>query len=240
MKANFDELKQWNQELEQISALDRIRWAWDRFNTGLIMTTSFGLQSAVMIHLVRQVSREIPIVFVDTGYLFPGTYQYALTLQKELEFKAKLYSSPYSPAFQETEYGKLWEQGKEGMNKYNSLNKKEPMDRALKELGATAWLAGLRRVQSVSRKHLPMLEQQAKIIKIHPILDWEDRATYQYIPRNNLPYHPLEGMGYESLGDWHSTKKLSEVEKSEDTRHGGHGRECGLHENLPEGHDFNV
>ena len=94
MKANFDELKQWNQELEQISALDRIRWAWDRFNTGLIMTTSFGLQSAVMIHLVRQVSREIPIVFVDTGYLFPGTYQYALTLQKELEFKAKLYSSP--------------------------------------------------------------------------------------------------------------------------------------------------
>ena len=73
-----------------------------------------------------------------------------------------------------------------------------------------------------------------------PILDWDDRSTYQYLPKNDLPYHPLEGMDYDSVGDWHSTRKISEVEKVEDARHGGHGRECGLHLEVPEGTDFTV
>lgn len=240
MKSNQNEIEEWNSELEGLDALGRIHWAWDRFGVGLLTSTSFGLQSAVMIHLVRQVSTEIPIVFIDTGYLFPGTYQYSLTLQKQLGFKAQVFSARKSPAFQESEYGKLWEQGEEEMKKYNFLNKKEPMDRALKELGASAWLAGLRREQSSTRGNLPLIEAHNEIFKIYPILDWNGRETYQYLPKNQLPYHPLEGVGYESLGDWHSTKKISEVESPEDTRHGGHGRECGLHVDLPEGLDFTV
>jgi phosphoadenosine phosphosulfate reductase len=240
MKANLNDIKQWNEDLEVLDALGRIRWAWEKFGTGLVTSTSFGLQSAVMIHLVRQVSHEIPIIFVDTGYLFPGTYQYAFTLQQELGFTASIYSAAKSPAFQETQFGKLWEQGPEEMAKYNLINKKEPMDRALKEWGATSWLAGLRRGQSSTRKSLPFIENQKGITKIYPILDWDDRKTYQYLPQNTLPYHPLEGVGYDSLGDWHSTKKISEVDSVDDTRHGGHGRECGLHVDLPEGLDFNV
>ncbi len=240
MKSNQNELEEWNSELESMDALGRIDWAWDRFGVGLLTSTSFGLQSAVMIHLVRQVSTEIPIVFIDTGYLFPGTYQYGLTLQKQLGFKAQVFSARKSPAFQESEYGKLWEQGEDEMKKYNFLNKKEPMDRALKELGASAWLAGLRREQSSTRENLPFIESHNEIFKIYPILDWDGRKTYQYLPKNQLPYHPLEGVGYESLGDWHSTKKISEVESPEDTRHGGYGRECGLHVDLPEGLDFTV
>ena len=72
------------------------------------------------------------------------------------------------------------------------------------------------------------------------IMDWDDRQTYKYIPDNGLPYHPLEGMGYDSVGDHHSTSKVSESSSKEDSRHGGHGRECGLHLDLPEGHDFSV
>ncbi|MEE3060438.1 MAG: phosphoadenosine phosphosulfate reductase family protein, partial [Verrucomicrobiota bacterium] len=83
----------WSDELERLDAVERVAWAWERFGSGLVLSTSFGLQSAVMIHLVRQVSEEIPIVFVDTGYLFPGTYEYALTLQEKLGFKAKVYSA---------------------------------------------------------------------------------------------------------------------------------------------------
>ena len=119
MKSNQNELEEWNSELESMDALGRIDWAWDRFGVGLLTSTSFGLQSAVMIHLVRQVSTEIPIVFIDTGYLFPGTYQYGLTLQKQLGFKAQVFSARKSPAFQESEYGKLWEQGEDEMKKYN-------------------------------------------------------------------------------------------------------------------------
>ena len=229
-----------NETLGAMDAHGRIRWAWENFGTGLITSTSFGLQSAVMIHLVREVSEEIPIVFIDTGYLFPGTYEYALKLQEKLGFKALVYSARLSPAFQEASFGKLWEQGKDGMSKYNWMNKKEPMDRALQELEAKVWMAGLRRTQATGRKNLNFIERQNGVLKLYPILDWEDRETYQYLPKNDLPYHPLEGMDYDSVGDWHSTRKLSEVEKTEDARHGGHGRECGLHIDVPEGTDFTV
>jgi phosphoadenosine phosphosulfate reductase len=220
--------------------LDRIAWAWDRFGEGLIVSTSFGLQSAVMLHLVRQVSDRIPVVFVDTGYLFTETYEYAKTLREKIGFSEKTYSASMSPAYQEALYGKLWEKGKEGMLKYNFINKKEPMERALGELKATAWLAGLRRSQSEDRQDRSFAEWQGEILKVYPILDWDDRKTYQYIPDHDLPYHPLEGVGYDSLGDHHSTEKVSDSGSKEDSRHGGHGRECGLHVDLPEGYDFTV
>jgi phosphoadenosine phosphosulfate reductase len=240
VKANNDDLTAENAELEKLSAQERIAWACDRFGDGLIVSTSFGLQSSVMLHLVLQASDQIPVVFVDTGYLFSETYEYAQTLGQKLGFKEKVYSAMPSPAYQEASYGKLWEQGKDGMAKYNFLNKKEPMDRALREFKATAWLAGLRRSQSEDRKNRPFIEKQGGVCKIYPILDWEDRKTYKYIPDNGLPCHPLEGMGYDSVGDHHSTNKVSESSSKEDSRHGGHGRECGLHLDLPEGHDFTV
>jgi phosphoadenosine phosphosulfate reductase len=240
MNMNLVDVKKINLQLADLDAVGRIRWAWEEYGAGLVASTSFGLQSAVMIHLIRQVSEEIPIVFIDTGYLFPGTYEYALSLQEKLNFKARVYSAKLSPAFQEASFGKLWEQGKEGMTKYNWLNKKEPMDRALQELDAKVWMAGLRRTQANERKELNFLEAQNGVLKLYPILDWDDRTTYQYLPQNDLPYHPLEGMDYDSVGDWHSTRKISEVEKVEDARHGGHGRECGLHLDVPEGSDFTV
>ena len=240
MKANNEDLAAENAVLEKLSAQERVAWACDRFGKGLILSTSFGLQSSVMLHLVLQVNDQMPVVFVDTGYLFPETYEYARTLGQKLGFKEKTYSAMTSSAYQEASNGKLWEQGKEGMAKYNFLNKKEPMDRALRELGATAWLAGLRRSQSEDRRNRPFIEKQGEVFKIYPILDWDDKKTYQYIPQNDLPYHPLEGMGYDSLGDHHSTEKVSDSSSKEASRHGGHGRECGLHLDLPEGHDFTV
>ncbi|MGA1101342.1 MAG: phosphoadenylyl-sulfate reductase [Opitutales bacterium] len=240
MISDFENLEDINQKLANLQAVERIRWAYEQFGSGLISSTSFGLQSVVMIHLAHQVSVKIPIIFIDTGYLFPGTYEYALKLQEVLKFQAKVYSAKQSPAFQEASFGKLWEQGKEGMVKYNWINKKEPMDRALKDTGAQVWMAGLRRSQASDRKKLNFLERQNGVIKLYPILDWDDRKTYQYIPQNKLPYHPLEGMGYDSVGDWHTTKKITEVENPEDARHGGHGRECGLHLDVPEGADFTV
>jgi phosphoadenosine phosphosulfate reductase len=114
------------------------------------------------------------------------------------------------------------------------------MERALQELGATAWLSGLRRTQSEDRGKRPFIEKQDNVIKIYPILDWDDRKTYKHLPDNKIPYHPLEGMGYSSLGDYHSTEKYDPSKSSDISRHGGHGRECGLHLDLPEGLDFSV
>lgn len=240
MKLPEPELKLINAEMESMSAEERIVWAWDRFGSGLVLSTSFGLQSSVMLDLVLTVSKEIPIIFVDTGYLFPETYQYAMTLQDKLEFRVKTYSAKMSPAFQEVILGKSWEQGDIEMKRYNFINKKEPMERALSELGSTTWLSGLRRSQSKDRSKRPYIEYQDHILKIYPIIDWDDRKTYKYLPEHEIPYHPLEGMGYDSLGDQHSTKKIDLSQSPEDSRHGGHGRECGLHLDLPEGLDFSV
>ena len=240
LKAEIKEIDLWNHELASMDASTRIEWAVEKFGKGVVASTSFGLQSAVMIHLLKQASSEIPIIFVDTGYLFPATYEYAGNLQEHLTFQVETYSANMTPAFQEAAFGKRWEQGKEGMSKDNYSNKSEPMDRALQEHDSTLWLAGLRKSQAESRSHLSFIENQNGIYKLYPILDWSDRETYQYIPNHNLPYHPLDGMGYDSVGDWHSTRKLSEVESPEDARHGGHGRECGLHTDPPENLDFTI
>ncbi|MGB0416956.1 MAG: phosphoadenylyl-sulfate reductase, partial [Coraliomargarita sp.] len=178
-------------DLESLSAVDRVRWAHESYGDQLVLTTSFGVQSAVMLHLVTSQVPEIPVVFIDTGYLFPETYRFAEELTERLNLNLKIYRSQKSAAHQEAVHGKLWEQGLDGLDRYNKINKVEPMNRAVIELGAVAWLSGLRRNQSSTRENRPIAEKQNKTWKIYPILDWTDRDIYQYLTENNLPYHPL-------------------------------------------------
>lgn len=217
-------------DLENASAVDRVRWAYQQYGDKLVLSTSFGIQSAVMLHLVTSQIPDIPVIFVDTGYLFPETYRFAEELTERLQLNLKTYLPLQTAAHQEAIHGKLWEQELEGLKRYNLINKVEPMNRAVQELGAVAWLSGLRRHQSTSREARTVAEKQNKIWKIYPIIDWSDRDIYNYLTENNLPYHPLWDQGYVSVGDWHSTSKLGAGMSAEDTRFGGLKRECGLHE----------
>ena len=176
--------------LDQMSAYERVAHAQSQYGTGLIMSTSFGIQSAVMLHLVKQQLSQIPIIFIDTGYLFPETYAYAKTLTDQLELNIKTYRANLSAAQQEERYGQLWEQGESGLEKYNQINKVEPMQRALEELQATAWISGIRRKQSQSRRERPAIEKQNNWIKIYPIIDWDDQQVEAYFNKFNLPPHP--------------------------------------------------
>lgn len=226
-------------DLETASATERIRWAYQTYGDQLVLSTSFGVQSAVMLHLVTTQIPDIPVIFVDTGYLFPATYKFAAQLSERLRLNLKTYIPQQTAAQQEALYGKLWEKDLEGLERYNRINKVEPMNRAVKELGASAWLSGLRRTQSSSRGERGVVEAQNKVTKIYPIIDWNDRDIYTYLTENNLPYHPLWDQGYVSVGDWHSTKKLGEGMSEEETRFGGLKRECGLHE-VTGGSDFQI
>lgn len=219
-----------SRDLEQATAEERVRWAIETFGDGLVMTTSFGIQSAVMLHLVTRIAPQIPVIFIDTGYLFPETYRFARDLTERLQLNLKKFVPAMTAAEQEALHGKLWEQGLDGLKRYNFINKVEPMERAVRELGATAWLAGLRRTQASTREALRVVQNQNKITKVHPIIDWDDRRVYRYLTDNKLPYHPLWEQGYVSVGDWHSTSKLLDGMSEEDTRFGGLKRECGLHE----------
>lgn len=230
MGAALETMEIQNTDLEAASAEERVRWAAEEFGDELIMTTSFGTHSAVMLHLVTSVLPEIPVVFIDTGYLFPETYRFAAELSERLNLNLKKYRATLSAAEQEALFGKLWENGEEGLRQYNLMNKVEPMDRAVRELGAKAWLAGLRRSQGSSRSERPVAERQNLMTKVYPIIDWDNRQMHQYLTKHDLPYHPLWDEGYVSLGDWHSTSKLMPGMTEEDTRFGGLKRECGLHE----------
>ena len=227
-----------NERLEQATASERLAWALDQFGDGLVLSSSFGAQAAVMLHLATQVRPDIPVIFVDTGYLFPETYEFADRLAKRLNVNLKVYRSRRSPAWQEALDGKRWEQGIEGIEAYNQENKVEPMNRALDELRATAWLAGLRRQQSSSREKLTVLALAKGRVKVHPIIDWTDKNVHDYLKANDLPYHPLWEQGYISIGDTHTTRKLEDGMSEEETRFFGLKRECGLHEGTDS--DFTI
>lgn len=224
------DLDEVNPALAQASAEDRVAWALERFGSSVVLTSSFGAQAAVCLHLVTRQRPDIPVILVDTGYLFPETYRYIDALTERLELNLKVYRAELSPAWQEARFGRLWEQGVEGLDRYNEMNKVEPMQRALRELGAKAWIAGLRRQQSASRQHLQVLARQNGRTKVHPLVDWTDRDIYLYMTRHELPYHPLWHKGYVSIGDVHTTRPLGEGMTEEDTRFFGLKRECGLHE----------
>ena len=146
-----------NREMNPLSAEQRVAWALENFPGRIVLTSSFGAQSAVCLHLVTVQQPDIPVVLVDTGYLFPETYQFIDKLSERLSLNLHIYRAEHSAAWQEARYGKLWEQGLEGIERYNWINKVEPMQRALRELGAAAWIAGLRRQQAQSRQNLDVL-----------------------------------------------------------------------------------
>ena len=214
----------------ELPADERVQWALEHLPSQHVLSSSFGAQAAVSLHLLTQVEPGIPVILVDTGYLFNETYRFIDELASRLKLNLKVYRALTSPAWQEARYGKRWLQGVEGLNAYNEDNKVEPMRRALRELGAQTWFAGIRRNQSQSRSNIPFLEWSGGRWKVHPIADWNDRDVHLYLKKHNLPYHPLWEKGYLSIGDHHSTKPIHEVSTVEQTRFFGLQRECGIHD----------
>ncbi|AHF73379.1 Phosphoadenylyl-sulfate reductase [Candidatus Sodalis pierantonius str. SOPE] len=219
-----------NQQLESQTVEQRVAWALEHLPEQAVLSSSFGIQAAVSLHLVTRQRPDIPVILTDTGYLFPETYRFIDELTETLGLNLQIFRANTSPAWQEARYGKLWEQGVEGIERYNQLNKVEPMNRALATLGAGTWFAGLRREQSGSRARLPVLAIQRGVFKLLPIIDWDNRQVYHYLTRHGLSYHPLWEQGYLSVGDTHTTRKWEPGMSEEGTRFFGLKRECGLHE----------
>lgn len=220
------ELNLW---LSQRSAEERIAWALENTAGQHALSSSFGAQSAVSLHLVTQQRPGIPVILVDTGYLFPETYRFIDTLSEKLALNLKVYRPQIGIAWMEARLGRIWEQGVDGIDRYNRLRKVEPMQRALKELGVRTWIAGLRRSQARTRAGIDFVELRDGRWKLHPLADWSDRDVWDYLQKHDLPYHPLWHDGYVSIGDVHTTRRLEPGMSEEDTRYFGLKRECGLH-----------
>lgn len=218
-----------NTWLELQSAERRVTWALESLPGAHVLSSSFGAQSAVSLHLVNRQISGIPVILVDTGYLFEETYQFADELTNRLQLDLHVYRPKIGRAWMEARHGRLWEQGLEGLQRYDRLRKVEPMRRALDELGARSWFAGLRRSQASTRANANVLELKHGRWKFHPLIDWSDRDVWQYLSQHDLPYHPLWHQGYVSIGDTHTTSRLEPGMREEDTRYFGLKRECGIH-----------
>lgn len=229
-EARRAELAPINEKLEKLTAQERVVWALENLPGEHVMSSSFGIQAAVSLHLINQQRSEVPVILTDTGYLFPETYCFIDKLTDQLNLNLKIYRGELSPSWQEARFGKLWEQGVDGIKRYNQLNKVEPMQRGLDELGAQTWFSGLRRDQSSSRAYLPVLQVQNGRFKVLPIIDWSNKDVHYYLKEHGLDYHPLWEKGYVSVGDTHTSRPLEVGMTEEETRFFGLKRECGLHE----------
>ena len=217
-----------SEELKNLNAGKRLELLYERLGSSLVASTSFGLQAAVMLKLLHDHAPKVPVIFIDTGFLFPETYRYAEELMEKFPLDYRIYQPTVSAARMQALWGNLWENGKEGSDKYGMLTKVEPMSRALREIGGDVWISGLRRAHSETRQTRTFAEQQKKTLKVYPILDWADAQVDLFYYQNKLPRHPLGEQGYVTMGDWHSTRP-SEDGTSEGTRFNGEKFECGLH-----------
>jgi phosphoadenosine phosphosulfate reductase len=214
---------------EEFNAEDVVAWAAETFGEGLVLQTSAGTQAAVMLNLVARVVPNVKVVFVDTGYLPTETVEYMEILRDALNLNLTVAKPKLSPSELVAQYGKLWETDHE---LYGQITKVEPMNRALKELGATAILSGIRAGQTDTRAGLTKVcfDMGSHLFKVLPILDWDKADVKSYFKDNMLPRHPLESRGFATVGDAHSSRAMKPGETNERvSRFGGKSQECGLH-----------
>ena len=221
--------------LAPLDAMARLRWAADTFGEGLALTTSFGIQSAVLLHMVSELGevvpgRRVPVLWVDTGYLPTETYQYADLLCRRLAIDLRAVQAEMSPARMEALHGRLWESGSlEDLQLYNLLRKVEPLDRALTDLQVRCWASGVRGRQTDHRSSMHPIDPVRSAWSLRPLLTWTSRDIFYYMQEHDLPQHPLFDKGYSTVGDWHSSAPDDGTTSGRATRFGGLKQECGIH-----------
>ena len=234
LKTTKYNLEKLNEELIKLSSLEMLEWSLQKFGNNLAFTTSFGIQSSVLLHLIQSSSlkNKVKIFWIDTGYLPKETYIYANTLINKLSLDITILQSEISPAHMEAMHGKLWESNRvEDINKYHHIRKVEPLDKALKKYSVNCWGSGVRAQQTTNRGNMKFIESIRDILSIRPLLGWSQKDIFYYMKENSLPQHPLFFQGYSTVGDWHSSAAESSNTKGRSTRFGGIKQECGLHVN---------
>ena len=227
-------LKKYNQELINMKAEEILTWGYKKFGNQFAITTSFGIQSSVLLDMVSQLylQKKINIFWIDTGYLPPETYHYAEKLINDLSLNIKVLQSELSPGRMEAIYGKLWETNKASdLDKYHELRKITPLENGLKKYNVKCWASGVRSSQTENRREMKFLDVIRQRLSLRPLLNWTNKDIFYYMKENNLPTHPLFNKGYSSVGDWHSSAPDGFETKGRATRFGGIKQECGIHTN---------
>jgi phosphoadenosine phosphosulfate reductase len=216
-----------NAQLERASPEERLRFAVQRWGQQLLFTSSFGTGSGVLLHLWSRVAPHLPVVIVDTGFLFDETLAYRDKLVRDLGLRVEV----ARPEVPRDDF--LWEHGADVMATNPDLccarNKIAPLQPYLAR--SLAWVSGLRRDQSETREHVPILQPtEDGPVKVHPLASMSGAEAEAYMQAHSIPEHPLKARRYLSVGCWPCTQPVPDGEDERAGRWVGSARtECGLH-----------
>lgn len=226
------ELSDANSRLERLTPTQRVEWLVERFAGQVAASSSFGADSAVLLKLAVSVLPEIPIITVDTGFLFEETVAFRRELAERLALNLRVFRPRMVREAFIDEHGAMWRTNPDACC---AFNKREPFERAKRELRLSAWMTGIRRDQSHTRRNLPFVQRDFDgLIKLCPIADWTGPDVHFFLLENDLPYHPLREQGYPSIGccpePGYCTRKVLPGQDPRAGRWAGFDKtECGLH-----------
>jgi phosphoadenosine phosphosulfate reductase len=215
---DLEELHRVAAELEGKPAGAAVRWAWERYGTGIFVAASF--QDTVLIDVAVREVPEIEVVFLDTQYHFAETLWYVDQIRERYDLNLTI-MEPLA------ERDDLWQIDQ---NECCAIRKVEPLARALQ--GKQAWMTGLRRSEASTRAKAPIvhLDLGRGVVKVNPLAPWSDLDVDGYVADHDLLEHPLKSRGYPSIGCWPCTRPVAEGEDPRAGRWAGSGKtECGLH-----------
>lgn len=213
-------------ELEGAPALEIVEWAVRTFGDGLVVTSS--MQDAVIVDLASQVKPGIKVLFLDTGYHFAETLGMRDAVAQVHDIDLVNITPRQTVEQQDAEYGPALHQRDPDL--CCALRKVEPLQDAMRPY--TAWLTGLRRAESQTRRGARVVEWDAdrRRVKVNPIVTWTDDDVAAYIDERSLLVNPLQQEGYPSIGCFPCTRKVAPGEDPRAGRWPGRDKaECGLH-----------
>lgn len=223
--------------LADASATDALRWATENFPGRVVFATSLGAEDQVITDIIFRNRLDIPVATLDTGRLFPETYDLIAETEKHYGARIQVYAPP-----RETLENFVLANGVNAFRESEALRheccrirKLESLKRLLE--GKDLWICGLRRGQGVTRGGAERLSRDEAngLLKLAPLVDWSEEKVWEYIRFWNVPYNPLHDRGFPSIGCACCTRA---VKRTEDVRAGRwwweapEHRECGLHARL--------
>lgn len=227
------DLPELNAMFERATPQKIVEWTIAQWGDDVVTTSSFGAESALMIHLATQVKPDIKIIMIDTGYLFPETWQHMEALRSRFNLNVWIYRTKNDPIAWLKEHGEGDATWRADIDRCCAANKNEPMERAMRELQPKAWLRGVRRNQTGDRNKSQFVEWYGRYntYAVSPLLNWSSKDIYQYMKQHDLPYHPLYEKGYPSIGcnPQSCTRAIQAGEDPRSGRWSGTGKvECGI------------
>lgn len=165
----------------------------------VLVTSSFGTTSVVLLHLVSRIKPDWPIYFIDTGYHFKETLSYKKRITRLLDLNV-IDLHPDADRHATTEEEQLWNTDPD---RCCEINKVAPIEHLKKE--HTVWMSGLIGFQNRHRSTLKIVDEKDKMLKFYPLIDWNSSLVEEYIVSHGLPQHPLKKQGYHSVGCTHCT-----------------------------------